>query len=206
MVRRAFSSALLATALLGGCSTPEGSGSTADLGNASNLVKTYLVAVDTSESAAVTQSEFGGKIRDSLAALPMSCELRMFRFDSSPAEVYSGRPPERENEAAMMLKSVFQHKSQTPGTNMGKLVRLLDKHLNEVPTPVEVWICTDAGTEMTTTAERAEIRATTARWSHDVRVAKVRVIGLRDGERETIRDLFRLSPEKLNLEGRATGS
>jgi hypothetical protein len=198
---------LLAIAwLLAGCTQPGPGSSNNGIKIEDVKTKTYLVAVDTSESAAVTQSEFGGKIRDSLAALPMSSELRMFRFDSSPAEVYSGPPPERENQAAMLLKSVFQHKSQTPGTNMSKLVRLFDKHLNEVTSPVEVWICTDAGTELTTPAERAEIRSTTSRWAHDVRVAKVRVIGLRDGQRETIRDFFQLPPEKLTLEGRSARS
>jgi hypothetical protein len=198
---------LLAFLVVAGACSPGGSVvAEADPDTAQGAVRTYLVAVDTSDSAKVTQTEFGRQIRDELTAFPLSCELRLFRFDSAPAEVSSGPPPERDNEAALLLKEVFKHRSKTPGTNMAKLVRLLDSHLDGVRSPVEIRIYTDAGTELMTEAERDDVRKKTAQWGQDDRVARVEVTGLRDGQRETIRDIFRLPPEKLKLGGRVSGS
>lgn len=167
-------------------------------------VKTHLVAVDTSESAGIMHDAFGGRVRDELAGLPLEVELRLFRFDSSPAEVASGPPPDRDSEAAKLLKQVMAHRSATKGTNMAKLVALLDRHLAEVATPAKITIYTDCGVELVTPQERKAVQETTRQWSTDPRVASVRIVGLRDGYREEIRDLFQLSPDKFQLEGRSS--
>jgi hypothetical protein len=158
-----------------------------------------FIALDTSESAGIMQGKFGTQISDELMALPLGVHTMVFRFDSSPAEVYAGKPCASRDEAANLIKTTMKHRSQTRGTNMAKLVTLFAKRLEEVPSPVEVRIYTDCGVELMSKADKERVRKTTAAWATDPRISGVKIIGLRSGYREEVRDLVQLGPDKLEL-------
>lgn len=194
----------VAVVLITGCSAPD----TIARGDDSRPwnwkeARSFFVALDTSASAQIMHKQFGKIQQNHLMTIPMDATLRLFRFDSSPAEVSSGQPPARETDAAKLLKSVFAHRSKEDGTNMALLIELLDKHVDEVRPPVEITIYTDAGIENMTAMEKAAVRAVTGRWATDDRVLGVRVVGLRDGWREPVRELLRLPPIKFAVDGRS---
>ena len=184
--------AFLGTGLLvlaGGCDTIEAvpkSGS-------------VFIALDTSESAGIMKGKFGTQISDELMALPTDVRTMVFRFDSSPAEVYAGKPSASRDEAANLIKSTMLHRSQTKGTNMARLFALFQKRLDDVPKPVEFRIYTDCGVELMTKAEKDYVRKTTLAWESDPRISGVKVIGLRSGYREEVRDLIQMGQDKLSL-------
>jgi hypothetical protein len=161
---------------------------------------TMFVAIDTSDSAAGQKGAFYNATLDGLMALPMNSSTVVYRFDAKPAEIHSGPPPESTEEAAKLLKRAVQYRTDTPGTNLAKLVQLIDGRLPEAPAPIDLRLFTDCGIELMTEAEKEKVKRTTIKWSHDSRVRSVTFYGVRDGYREELRRMVRLGPDKFAFE------
>lgn len=107
---------------------------------------TMIMAIDTSGSAAKDHGAIFAKCSDMIQAMPEGKSLFLYRFDSSPAEVYSQEPPTGSDDIAEILNKVLEHKSATKGTDLAKLFVLVDKRIQDLNVPVQVAVFTDCGT------------------------------------------------------------
>lgn len=162
--------------------------------------ETVLIALDTSESAREFHKGFFASITDRLLTLPTETHVEVYRFDSSPAEVYSGPPANTREEAALLIKRVLEYQSGTEGTNLARLCTLLDSRLASLDQSAEIEIYTDCGIELMSNEDRELVKEVTTKWAENQKVKTVRIIGLRDGFREDIRELVALNEDKLSLE------
>lgn len=189
MKRLSFpSSVILAGLALLGC----GGGDAAPKGS-------VVVAIDTSDSAIGKKGAFYKATLDGLMSLPMEDETVVYRFDAKPAEIHSGPPPESNEEAAKILKRAVEYRTEQKGTNLAKLILLIDQRIDQLKAPIEVRIYTDCGIELMTIAEKQSVERITTRWSKDERLHRLDFIGVRDGFREPLRNMVKLPPEKLGF-------
>lgn len=160
---------------------------------------TTIVGLDVSDSAAGQKGSFYNATVEGLMALPLDSNTIVYRFDAKPAEVHSGNPPASQEEAAKLIKRAVEHRTDQKGTNLAKLILLIDKRIEETAPPVEIRLFTDCGIELMTEAERQSVKRITTRWQEDNRISKVTFSGLRDGYREDIRSMVNVGPAKLEI-------
>lgn len=186
--------AILVGATLWGCTD-----TLADAKTTAKTPQAVYIAVDTSESARPMHKQFFNQISEELSSLPMSAHVEVFRFDSRPAEVYSGQPTDTKEEATMMLKRVLEHHTETEGTNLAKLLNEIDNRIKNNGDNRAVEVYTDCGIEKMTAAEKDQVRTLTKRWSDDPSFVKLSLIGVRDGFREELRKMLDLDESKLEI-------
>jgi hypothetical protein len=186
--RQSLSNLLIISLVIGGCVGQAAKGGT------------KIVAIDTSDSAAGQKGTFYQATMDGLMALPLEDYTVVYRFDAKPAEIHSGPPPASTEEAAKLLKRAVEHRTDQKGTNLAKLILLMDRRLDELTTPIEIQIYTDCGIELMTEAERQSVKRITSRWHEDNRITKVSFLGLRDGYREDIRSMVAVGSDKLEID------
>jgi hypothetical protein len=191
-MKKPLSSSLWAAALLMG-------GLACGPGDARPQVGTTFVAIDTSDSAAGQKGTFYQATLDGLMALPLDSTTVVYRFDAKPAEIHSGSPPHSTEDAAKLLKRAVDHRTDQRGTNLAKLILLISQRIDESPTPAEIIIYTDCGTELMTEAEKQSVQRMTGKWAADARVRKLTFLGVRDGYREQLRDMIKVGPGKFGF-------
>ena len=150
---------------------------------------TVVIALDTSASARQYHEQMFNQAVEQSASLPLSVQLIVFRFDSSPAEVHVGKPFADQAEAGRKLKTELEWHSNTRGTNLAKLFSRVDALLEESPAPVVVEVYTDCGTELMGAKDDETVRRVTESW--DAKGIRVRFHGVASGHREKLRDLIR---------------
>ncbi len=161
--------------------------------------KAYFVAVDTSKSAKPFHGEMFKYASEVLMTAPMSSNVTVYRFDSTPAEVYSSVPPGSTEEAGILLNKTLQHTSKTDGTNLQKLIVSIDQRIATVNGASRVVILTDCGVEMMTAQEKEQVKRITAKWDEQGSVDKISLKGVQPGFREELRELLRVSPSRLEF-------
>ena len=121
------------------------------------------------------------------------------RFDTDPAEIYSGETPASEEDAAKILKKVLPVSQSKPGTNLLKLVRQLDELGKVDALPLIAFVYTDCGFEEMTNQELDECKELTASWAKASKQVEFRFIGVEDGYREKLRKLIAIPREQVKF-------
>lgn len=150
--------------------------------------QTVVLALDTSTSAKTIHEELYNRIVRQMEDMPAQTHLVVFRFDSSPAEIYDGPAINDGAEAGRRLKPELQWRSQTTGTNLAKLFDRIDKRLRPGDEDVRVDVYTDCGTEEMTERDNGAVQKLTERWKSGGGV-RVAFHGVKTGHREALRDL-----------------
>jgi hypothetical protein len=153
---------------------------------------TAFIALDTSGSAAAKHEEFFGRAKQLISKLPENDVLYLYRFDSSPAEVYSQPKPESEDDISALLKECLTHTSNTPGTNLAKLFQRWDRLREKTKGPVQMFVFTDCGTEEMTRQEQDTVRGLVKQWDQDERVVGLHFVGVSGGNREEIQNMVEM--------------
>lgn len=172
---------LIGAAVLSQCSTP------ASPPASSKHKANYFIAFDTSESARPKLPEFLKDARNFLTSVDSDTKAILFRFDSKPAEFYSGSAFTGPEDAAKVLKPLLEHISTEKGTNLFKLLIRIDSLLPTLGPNVHVVVYTDAGTELMSNDDIRGCKDIAKKWEGSNQVKKVRFIGVRSGYREEIR-------------------
>lgn len=174
-------SLLIGTAVLSQCSTPASPPASSEH-NAS-----YFIAFDTSESARPKLPKFLKDAGNFLTSVDPDTKVILFRFDSKPAEFYSGTAFAGPEDAARVLKPLLEHTSIEKGTNLSKLLIKIDSLLPNLGPNVHVIVYTDAGTELMSNDDIRGCKDVAKKWGDSNQVKKVKFIGVRPGYREEIR-------------------
>lgn len=174
--------ALLALLLLLGCGPRTAEDSRKPL--------TYVVAIDTSQSSLEHIGQLFPRAVNFIGDLPRGHRLVIYRFDSAPVEVFDGKSGLGADEAGHLIKSKLGTVSQTPGTNLGKLLASIDRLVSLDEESVEIHVYTDCGTEKMTANDDKLVSEMIAKWTEAGDVS-FHFHGVEDGHRERLRDLFR---------------
>lgn len=158
-----------------------------------------LMALDTSGSARESHGKFFPMAREAIESLPGKATLFLYRFDASPAEVYSNFPPGSSEEIGEMLNDSLKHRSSTDGTNLAKLFVQFDARIAELGRPVSILVFTDCGTEKMTRFEEEQVQRITKRWGERQLVDSLRFVGVQAGHREKLRTIVKLPIDKLQF-------
>lgn len=177
--------------LTGGCAEPMLGGNAQRVEASSRSAGTYVIALDTSGSAADARGRFFRRAREIIMRAPADALVELYRFDSDPAEFYSGPPHQTDEEASMELKRGLDRRSRVDGTNMLKLFQRIDRRLPDYTGRVSIWVFTDCGIEKMTQKDLAEMARLTALWAARGTVEKIRLVGVEPGHREKLRDNIR---------------
>ncbi len=191
LTRRVFSRlvcSFLAASFLVGCGA-----------SPSSLTTLNLIAIDVSESSKDQFEVFAGSIRNDMMSLRSDDEVFLFRFDSKPAEFFSGHPPESLEEATKTVLKVREHSSETEGTNLYLLLNAFEGTIERSNSPYKIMIYSDCGVEKMSADEIAMAKEIVARWSVDGRFLGMEFVGIRDGWREKIREILLLPSSQLNI-------
>lgn len=156
-------------------------------------------ALDVSESSKDFYERFAGELSDRLLRTPRGSTTAVFRFDSAPAEIHSGAPPETLEEAAHIIKKTEAHSTETDGTNLAKLFDEIDKTQKRVGKRFSLVIFTDCGIEKMTGAEKVRARELVNGWEADGSLISIQLVGIRDGWREPIREILQLPDAQLEI-------
>lgn len=139
LIRRVFSKlvyVLLIVCCLIGCGASPSASTTIN-----------LIAIDVSESSKDQFDEFAGAIRNEMMSMRSEDEVFLFRFDSKPAEFFSGHPPHSLEEATKTVLKVREHSSNTEGTNLYLLLNSFEGAIARSSSPFKVMIFSDCGVE-----------------------------------------------------------
>ncbi|MBS1715550.1 MAG: hypothetical protein JST30_14575 [Armatimonadetes bacterium] len=178
---------LALASLLSGCGTSHAeTGQKSD--GAAVRPSTVVIALDTSTSAKAIHEELYNRIVRQMEDMPPKSHLVVFRFDSSPAEIYDGPAINDGAEAGRRLKPELQWRSKTTGTNLAKLFDRIDKRLLAGSSDIEIHVYTDCGTEEMSEKDDGAVHKITDRWKADGDV-HVAFHGVKTGHREALRDL-----------------
>jgi hypothetical protein len=157
------------------------------------------MAMDTSGSAAASHKAMFSHATSEIQSLPEQKDLYIFRFDSSPAEVFSEPPPARTEEITDVLNRLLKHRSGTEGTNIASLFVRMDKRIAQLDEPVRIIVYTDCGTERMTKRDEEQCQRITKRWDDEGRVESLTLIGVEGGYREKLIDIIQMSGSKFKF-------
>jgi hypothetical protein len=158
-----------------------------------------MMALDTSGSAIASHEAMFKRAAEMIQELPDGQPLYLYRFDSSPAEVYSQTPPGAFDEISTELNTVLKHRSATKGTNLAKLFAAMNQRIATLGVPVKIVVFTDCGTEEMGPNEIRQTKQITSDWERDSMVTSVQLIGVGDSYREQLRKMIMLDPKKLEI-------
>jgi hypothetical protein len=158
-----------------------------------------IMALDTSGSAVSSHGAMFKRASEMIQDLPDGQPLYLYRFDSSPAEVYSQVPPGALDEIAAELNSVLKHRSATKGTNLAKLFSAMDERIKALAVPVKIVVFTDCGTEEMRPGEVEQVKQITREWEEGGQVTDVQMVGVADSYREPLRQMILLDPKRLEI-------
>jgi hypothetical protein len=158
-----------------------------------------VLAIDTSGSAEKKRNELYKRASEDFFMTKDSDKIVVFRFDTDPAEIYSGETPASEEDAAKILKKVLPVSQSKPGTNLLKLVRQLDELGKVDALPLIAFVYTDCGFEEMTNQELDECKELTANWAKASKQVEFRFIGVEDGYREKLRKLIAIPREQVKF-------
>ncbi len=195
---RNFSRNVVLLALtISGCSQAPNpsSGQVGTTGEKENL----CIALDTSGSAEASRLAYLKSMR-SLVVDSRFANLTLFRFDSNPAEIYSGTVMPNEEEASVFLAKYVKYSAGTEGTNLLKLLNLIDKQVKRTARPTEIVILTDCGFENMPNKELEETKLLVKTWTDNPKIKSIVVKGVADGNREKLRALFDAAADKFSIE------
>lgn len=147
-----------------------------------------VLALDTSESAKAKHEELYNRMVHDMESMRPEGRMVLFRFDSSPAEFYDGKPVLDGAEAGRLVKPELNRESRTEGTNLAKLLSQIDKLIGRGSEPLDVRVYTDCGTEKMTKIDDQAVAEQLGTWSAE-RELKVSFHGVVSGFRERIREL-----------------
>lgn len=151
---------------------------------------THVAAIDTSESSRDQIGYYQAAVRDTGMSASLESNFIIYRFDSSPAEIHSGKPPQTLEEATHIVNKVVGRQSDTDGTNLAKLFSVIDKRLPSLPQPVRLVVYTDCGIENMTPEEKAQVTQTVAKWKDENLLESLTFAGLRDEFKLQIREII----------------
>lgn len=182
---------------LAGCSQAP-SHSSGQVGEA-EASQNLCIALDTSGSAEASRVTYLKAMR-SLVVDNRYANLTLFRFDSNPAEIYSGKVMPNEEEASVFLAKYVKYSAGTEGTNLLKLLNLIDKQVKRTDRPTEIVILTDCGFENMPNKELEETKVLVKTWTSNPRIKSIMAKGVADGNREKLRALFDAAADKFSIE------
>lgn len=168
-------------------------------GSSPALSSLNLFAIDVSESSKDQFEDFAGSIRNEMMNLREDDEVYLYRFDSKPAEFFSGHPPHSLEEATKTVLKVREHSSNTEGTNLYLLLSAFEGAISRSSSPFKVMIYSDCGVEKMSANEISKAKEIVGRWSGDSRFLGIEYVGIRDGWREKIREILPLPSSQLSL-------
>lgn len=151
---------------------------------------TNIAAIDTSESSREQIGFYQTAVRETGMNADLESQFIVFRFDSSPAEIHSGQPPQSMEKATEIVNKVLEHQSRTPGTNLAKLFAAIDKRVKGLPQPIRVTVYTDCGIENMSAEDKGKVTAIVQRWHDDSLVESLTFSGLRDDYKLQIREII----------------
>ncbi|MCB0825682.1 MAG: hypothetical protein KDC26_05795 [Armatimonadetes bacterium] len=192
MEKLQFNNGLILSLVLGcsliGCTQPPLADDTA-----------HFFALDTSESAKEIHADLGSDMRYELMQVPANGQVVVFRFDSSPAEVHAGSPPSSEEETVHLIKRMMEHSSNTNGTNLARLLKVMDESQKRIGKPFAISIYSDCGIENMTQEEIASAQEIVKRWESDSKFQGMTLYGIRDGWREKFRQIIPLKDDLFQI-------
>jgi len=157
------------------------------------------IALDTSGSAEASRITYL-KVMRSLVVDERFADLTLFRFDSNPAEIYSGKMMPNEEEASVFLAKYVKYSAGTEGTNLLKLLSLIDKQIKRTNHPTDIIILTDCGFENMPNKELEETKLVVKSWTSNPNVRSIVAKGVADGNREKLRALFEAAADRFSID------